>query len=164
MFSRWCILRKWARVFARKIANIDKHKWRIIASGGSRILDSSVTYDVIEMNECFQDFMLSIKPPPPPFPGKFSYSVLQHWCKALQSHYSSTIRGLFGLFVYYSHYSLHYSSFINYRNMKHYNGWAIREQTIGKSTRYCSPIVVLYLTPGYEARVLVVIVTNIEIC
>jgi hypothetical protein len=50
-------------VFARKIANIDKHKWRIIASGGSRILDSSVTYDVIEINECFQDFMLSIKPP-----------------------------------------------------------------------------------------------------
>ena len=29
-------------VFARKIANIDKHKWRIIASGGSRILDSEL--------------------------------------------------------------------------------------------------------------------------
>ena len=111
----------------------------------------------------FSRFHVVNKAPPPPFPGKFSYSVLQHWCKALQSHYSSTIRGLFGLFVYYSHYSLHYSSFINYRNMKHYNDWAIREQTIGKSTRYCSPIVVLYLTPGYEARVLVVIVTNIEI-
>jgi hypothetical protein len=31
------------------------------------------------------------------------------------SYYSSTLRGLFVLFVDYSHYSLHYSSFINYR-------------------------------------------------
>jgi hypothetical protein len=32
------------------------------------------------------------------------------------SYFSSTIRGLFVLFVDYSHYSLHYSSFINYRS------------------------------------------------
>ena len=47
---------------------------------------------------------LSIEPPPPPRPGKFS---LQHWCKVLQSlyifvDYSSPIRGLFVLFVDYS--------------------------------------------------------------
>ena len=38
------------------------------------------------------------------------------------SYYSSTIRGLFVLFVdysRYSHYSLHYSSFINYRMQTH---------------------------------------------
>ena len=76
-----------------------------------------------------------VNSPPPPV-----NLVLQHWCKALQSlyctirrrfvlfvaysrtirrlfaDYSSTIRGLFVLFVdysHYSHYSLHYSSFIN---------------------------------------------------
>jgi hypothetical protein len=82
-------------VFARKIANIDKHKWRIIASGGSRILDSSVTYDVIEINECFQDFMLSIKPPPPPSPVNLViqfYSTGAKPCKvsiALFVHYRS---------------------------------------------------------------------------
>ena len=43
MFScRLVYSTKMIGVFARKIANIDKHKWRIIASGGSRILDSEL--------------------------------------------------------------------------------------------------------------------------
>ena len=117
-----------------------------------RLRMTSLTY----VNECFHDFM---------FVNRASHPVnlvLQHWCKALQSlyctirrlftdysyysstirglfvlfvdysrtirtirrlfadysYYSSTIRGLFVLFVdysHYSHYSLHYSSFINCR-------------------------------------------------
>ena len=87
-------------------------------------------------------------PPPPPRSAPVNL-VLQHWCKALQSlcctirrlfvlfvaysrtirtirrlytdysYYSSTIRGLFVDYSRYSHYSLHYSSFINYRMQTH---------------------------------------------
>jgi hypothetical protein len=77
-----------------------------------------VTYDVIDVNECFHDFMNRA---PPPRPGKFSSTALvQSLAKSLL-HYSSTIRGLFADYSYYSStirelfvdYSLHYSSFIN---------------------------------------------------
>ena len=118
-----------------------------------------ITYDVIDVNECFHDFMLvnSAPHPPPPPPASVNL-VLQHGAKPCKvsialfvdySYYSSTIRGLFVLFVdysrtirtirrlfadyshysstirrlfvlfvdysHYSHYSLHYSSFINCR-------------------------------------------------
>ena len=114
------------------------------------------------VNECFHDFMFVNRAPPPP--RKFSSAALvQSLAKSLlnysstirtiprlftdYSYYSSTIRGLFVLFVdysrtirtirrlfadysyysstirrlfvlfvdysHYSHYSLHYSSFIN---------------------------------------------------
>ena len=112
-----------------------------------RLRMTSLTY----VNECFHDFMFVNRaqpptppPPPPPPPGKFSSTaLLQSLAKSLlhysstirtirrlfadYSYYSSTIRGLFvlfvdysqtirtirRLFVDYSHYSLHYSSFIN---------------------------------------------------
>ena len=124
---------------------------------------TSLTY----VNECFHDFMVVNRTPPPP-PGKFSSTaLLQSLAKSLlhysstirtirrlfavYSYYSSTIRGLFELFVdysrtirtirrlfadysyysstirrlfvlfvdysHYSHYSLHYSSFINCRRL-----------------------------------------------
>ena len=73
-----------------------------------RLRMTSLTY----VNECFHDFMFVNRVPPP------VNLVLQHWCKALQSlyctirtirrlftdysYYSSTIRGLFVLFVDYS--------------------------------------------------------------
>jgi hypothetical protein len=79
---------------------------------------------VIDVNECFHDFMFVNRAPPPPAPVNL---VLQHWCKALQSLYCTirrlfvaysrtvlfvaysrtirTIRRLFVLFVDYSHYS-----------------------------------------------------------
>ena len=119
-----------------------------------------ITYDVIDVNECFHDFMLVNRAPPPPPPTPPPPAsvnlVLQHGAKPCKvsialfvdySYYSSTIRGLFVLFVdysrtirtirrlfadyshysstirrlfvlfvdysHYSHYSLHYSSFIN---------------------------------------------------
>ena len=92
-----------------------------------RLRMTSLTY----VNECFHDFMVVNRTPPPP-PVNL---VLQHCCKALQSlyctirrlfvlfvdysrtirtirrlfadysYYSSTIRRLFVLFVDYSHYS-----------------------------------------------------------
>ena len=108
-----------------------------------RLRMTSLTY----VNECFHDFMVVNRTPPP---GKFSSTaLLQSLAKSLlhysstirtirrlfadYSYYSSTIRGLFVLFVdysqtirtirrlfalfvdysHYSHYSLHYSSFIN---------------------------------------------------
>jgi hypothetical protein len=85
-----------------------------------RLRMTSLTY----VNECFHDFMVVNRTPPPPV-----NLVLQHCCKALQSlyctirrlfvaysrtirtirrlfadysYYSSTIRGLFVLFVDYS--------------------------------------------------------------
>ena len=91
-----------------------------------RLRMTSLTY----VNECFHDFMVVNRTPPPPV-----NLVLQHCCKALQSlyctirrlfvlfvdysrtirtirrlfadysYYSSTIRRLFVLFVDYSHYS-----------------------------------------------------------
>ena len=124
-----------------------------------RLSMTSLTY----VNECFHDFMVVNRTPPPP-PGKFSSTaLLQSLAKSLlhysstirtirrlfadYSYYSSTIRGLFVLFVdysrtirtirrlfadysyysstirrlfvlfvdysHYSHYSLHYSSFVN---------------------------------------------------
>ena len=95
-------------------------------------LNILLTYDVIDVNECFHDFMFVNRalPPAPPTPVNL---VLQHWCKALQSlcctirrlfvAYSRTIRRLFADYSYYSRtirrlfvdYSLHYSSFINCR-------------------------------------------------
>ena len=56
-----------------------------------RLRMTSLTY----VNECFHDFMVVNKPPPP------VNLVLQHCCKALQSLYC-TIRRLFVLFVAYS--------------------------------------------------------------
>ena len=71
-----------------------------------------ITYDVIDVNECFHDFMLVNRahPPPPPPPASVNL-VLQHGAKPCKvsialfvdySYYSSTIRGLFVLFVDYS--------------------------------------------------------------
>ena len=57
-----------------------------------RLRMTSLTY----VNECFHDFMVVNRTPPPP--GNL---VLQHCCKALQSLYC-TIRRLFVLFVAYS--------------------------------------------------------------
>ena len=67
---------------------------------------------VIDVNECFHDFMLvnRAQPPPPPPPASVNL-VLQHGAKPCKvsialfvdySYYSSTIRGLFVLFVDYS--------------------------------------------------------------
>jgi hypothetical protein len=106
------------------------------------LLNILLTYDVIDVNECFHDFMFVNIALPPLRSGKFSSTALplvQSLAKSLL-HYSSTIRtirrlfvdysrtirtirrlyirGLFVLFVDYSrypHYSLHYSSFINYQ-------------------------------------------------
>ena len=50
------------------------------------------------VNECFHDFMVVNRTPPPPPAVNL---VLQHCCKALQSLYC-TIRRLFVLFVAYS--------------------------------------------------------------
>ena len=131
-----------------------------------RLRMTSLTY----VNECFHDFMVFNRTPPPP--GKFSSTaLLQSLAKSLlhysstirtirrlfadYSYYSSTIRGLFVLFVdysrtirtirrlfadysyysstirrlfvlfvdysHYSHYSLHYSSFINCRKLTVFN-------------------------------------------
>jgi hypothetical protein len=57
-----------------------------------------VTYDVIDVNECFHDLMFVNRaaPPPPPPPA------LLRTIRRLFADYSSTIRGLFVLFVYYS--------------------------------------------------------------
>ena len=61
-----------------------------------RLRMTSLTY----VNECFHDFMVVNRTPPPP--GKFSSTaLLQSLAKSLL-HYSSTIRGLFVLFVDYS--------------------------------------------------------------
>ena len=108
-----------------------------------KILSSSRNFYRLRMTSLtstnvFTISCLSIEPPPPD-PVNL---VLQHWCKALQSLYCTirrlfvaysrfirtirrlfadyssairTIRRLFALFVDYSHYSLHYSSFINCR-------------------------------------------------
>ena len=68
-----------------------------------RLRMTSLTY----VNECFHDFMVVNRTPPPP-PGKFSSTaLLQSLAKSLL-HYSSTIRTirrLFVLFVDYSYYS-----------------------------------------------------------
>ena len=80
-----------------------------------RLRMTSLTY----VNECFHDFMVVNRTPPPPPPGKFSSTaLLQSLAKSLlhnsstirtirrlfadYSYYSSTIRGLFVLFVDYS--------------------------------------------------------------
>ena len=90
------------------------------------LLNILLTYDVIEVNECFHDFMFVSRAPPPPPPlrsGKFSSTALvQSLAKSLLHHfvdysyYSSPIRGLFvdysrtirtirRLFADYSYYS-----------------------------------------------------------
>ena len=71
-----------------------------------------ITYDVIDINESFHDFMFVNRAPPPPPPRPASVNlVLQHGGKPCKvsialfvdySYYSSTIRGLFVLFVDYS--------------------------------------------------------------
>jgi hypothetical protein len=79
-----------------------------------------LTYDVIDVNECFHDFMFVNRTLPPLRHGKFSSTALvQSLAKSLlhylstirtirrlfaadYSYYSSTIRGLFVLFVDYS--------------------------------------------------------------
>ena len=83
-----------------------------------RLRMTSLTY----VNKCFHDFMVVNRTPPPPPPSKFSSTaLLQSLAKSLlhysstirtirtirrlfpdYSHYSSTIRGLFVLFVDYS--------------------------------------------------------------
>ena len=117
-----------------------------------KILSSSRNFYRLRMTSLtltnvFTISYLSIEPPPPR-PGKFSSTTLgQSLAKSLlhysstirglfvdysrtirrlfadYSYYSSTIRGLFVLFVEYSHYSLHYSSFINCRSEGCY--WSI---------------------------------------
>ena len=63
-----------------------------------RLRMTSLTY----VNECFHDFMVVNKPPPP---GKFSSTaLLQSLAKSLL-HYSSTIRTIRRLFADYSYYS-----------------------------------------------------------
>ena len=57
-----------------------------------RLCMTSLTY----VNECFHDFIVVNRAPPPPV-----NLVLQHCCKALQSLYC-TIRRLFVLFLAYS--------------------------------------------------------------
>jgi hypothetical protein len=107
--------------FCRKLARILK----CLFSKLPLFYSLPVTYDVIDVNEWFHDFMF-VNRAPHPAPVNL---VLQHWCKALQSlyctirrlfvaysrtirtirrlfadysYYSSTIRGLFVLFVDYS--------------------------------------------------------------
>ena len=61
-----------------------------------------VTYDVIDVNECFHDFMfVNRATPPPPPPPTSAVELNLPGCKALQSLYC-TIRRLFVLFVDYS--------------------------------------------------------------
>ena len=65
-----------------------------------RLRITSLTY----VNECFHDFMVVNRTPPPP-PGKFSSTaLLQSLAKSLL-HYSSTIRTIRRLFADYSYYS-----------------------------------------------------------
>ena len=65
-----------------------------------RLRMTSLTY----VNECFHNFMVVNRTPPPP-PGKFSSTaLLQSLAKSLL-HYSSTIRTIRRLFVDYSYYS-----------------------------------------------------------
>ena len=64
-----------------------------------RLRMTSLTY----VNECFHDFMVVNRTPPPP--GKFSSTaLLQSLAKSLL-HYSSTIRTIRRLFADYSYYS-----------------------------------------------------------
>ena len=62
-----------------------------------------VTYDVIDINECFYDFMSAIKPPPLS-PGIFSSTALVQSLAKTLLHYSSTIRTVRRLFAEYSRY------------------------------------------------------------
>jgi hypothetical protein len=90
-------------------------KYLLKLSGSRNFYRLRMTSTNVFTISCF-----SIKPSPRS--GKFSSTALVHSLANSLLHYSSTIRGLFvllvdnirGLFVDYSHYSLHYSSFINY--------------------------------------------------
>jgi hypothetical protein len=68
------------------------------------LLNILLTYDVIDVNECFHDFMFVNIALPPLRSGKFSSTALplvQSLAKSLL-HYSSTIRTIRRLFVDYS--------------------------------------------------------------
>jgi hypothetical protein len=80
-------------------------------SGKRHSSDLPITYDVIDVNEFFHDFMLVNRAQPPPHPPASVNLVLQHGAKPCKvsialfvdySYYSSTIRGPFAHYSYYS--------------------------------------------------------------
>ena len=65
------------------------------------VIFTGSAYDVIDVNECFHDFMFVNRAPPPPPPTRFGKFSSTARCKALKSLYC-TIRRLFTDYSYYS--------------------------------------------------------------
>ena len=65
------------------------------------VIFTGSAYDVIDVNECFHDFMFVNRAPPSPPPPRFGKFSSTARCKALKSLYC-TIRRLFADYSYYS--------------------------------------------------------------
>ena len=74
------------------------------------VIFTGSAYDVIDVNECFHDFMFVNRAPPPlPPPPRFGKYISTARCKATDIHYFKALKSLYctirRLFADYSYYS-----------------------------------------------------------